>query len=44
MIYLKGNSRKNYKVKLFSDIGILTCQKPDKIYRIKKLGTVSTEF
>ena len=42
MICPGGSSRKGYEARLFSDIGVLACQKPDKIYRIKKFDTVST--
>ena len=43
MIYPGDSSRKGYKVKLFPDIGVLVCQKPDIIHKIKKFNTVFTE-
>ena len=40
----EGSSRKSYEARLFPDTGVLAYQEPDKIYKIKKFGTVSTEF
>ena len=44
MTYPGYSSRKNNETRLFPNTGVLACQKPNKIYKIRKVNIVSIKI